>query len=345
VHWLVAALVLTAWVTREAPLLDVHAAAGYAVLALAVFRIAWGFAGTRHARFAEFIASPRAVLGYLRALVSHQPSLTIGHNPAGGWWIVLLLAFELAVTLTGIAAIAGMHEMGPLAGHVGHAPADLAMTMHSLLAWWMLGAIGIHVLGAIATSILHRENLVASMLHGMKGGVAPGTASAAPHRALAAVLLAGSVAAAGGYLWHAGREPATAQSDIPAAWRAECESCHIPYSPCLLPARSWTALLAPGADHFGEDLALSATGREALTRIAMAPRAGESWACWKMRESTPASSTPLRITATAFWQKAHERLGSDRFKPPVSAGPHDCGACHGDSLASTFRPRGLKNLR
>jgi len=343
VHWAVALLVLAAWMTREATVIDFHAAAGYAILALCLFRIGWGFAGTRHARFAAFLFPPGAALAYLRDALRGRAPRYLGHNPAGSWSIAVLIACELAVTLTGIVAIAGMYRMGPLASHVAAPAGDAALTWHRYIAWAMLAVIGVHVAGAIASSLAHRENLVASMLSGMKAAHAgdPPAVRAFPGIAVALATLLACAAAA--YAWHAFQArsrplPSTAAL-LPAAWGDECSSCHLAYPPCLLPERSWTALLAPGADHFGEDLALAEATRAKLQRIAATPAGADEWACWKMRAAVPANATPLRITGTPGWREVHAALGPDSFKPPISAGRHDCAACHEDAPSSTFDPR------
>jgi cytochrome b len=346
-HWMIAVLILAAWLTREAHLVDLHAAAGYAVLALCLVRIAWGFAGTRYARFSDFVAGPAAVRSYVRALASREPAHAPGHNPAGGWWILVLLAFELAVTIVGIVALGGMHDMGPLGGRVAPAAAEDARFLHALFAWLMLGAIGVHVAGAIASSVLHRENLVAAMVSGVKRNAPANAASVAPHRALAVLIVAATASLGGAYLWHADAQARAAPpggTGTPASWSAECDSCHLAYAPCLLPARSWSAILAPGADHFGEDLALTPASRERLEAIAGAPARRETWACWKMRASIPATQAPVRITDTPFWREAHWRMDSRDFNPPRAAGRHDCGACHRDASSTTFSPRSLRNL-
>jgi hypothetical protein len=185
------------------------------------------------------------------------------------------------------------------------------------------------------------------MVSGVKRNVPENAATVAPHRGVA-ILLAVAIASLGGaYLWHADVETRAAPrggSVAPAAWRAECESCHVAYAPCLLPARSWSALLAPGADHFGEDLALTPASRAQLEAIAAAPARPETWACWKMRASIPPAQAPVRITDTPFWRAAHSRMGARDFAPPRSAGRHDCGACHRDATSTTFSPRSLQNL-
>jgi cytochrome b len=92
-HWLMVAAFAMAWLTAESESWRcVHAAAGGVVVGVILFRLVWGVVGTRHARFASFLRGPAAVLAYLQALAQwHAPHAT-GHNPAGGWAIMALLA-------------------------------------------------------------------------------------------------------------------------------------------------------------------------------------------------------------------------------------------------------------
>ena len=83
-------------------LMDYHMLSGYTLLTLAVFRIFWGFLGGRHARFSSFIASPARIIGYLRSLVGKDHATTIGHNPAGGLSVMVMLMLLLGQGVTGL---------------------------------------------------------------------------------------------------------------------------------------------------------------------------------------------------------------------------------------------------
>ncbi len=71
-HWALAASVATAWLTRSdlGVLHDVHEIAGYAATALVAARTAWGWAGSRHARFASFVRAPAATWRYARDVLA-----------------------------------------------------------------------------------------------------------------------------------------------------------------------------------------------------------------------------------------------------------------------------------
>lgn len=67
----------------------------YGLLGLIAFRIIWGFIGTKHARFSDFVTKPMDTVAYIKEIVFGHPKRYIGHNPAGAAMMLLLL---LAVT-------------------------------------------------------------------------------------------------------------------------------------------------------------------------------------------------------------------------------------------------------
>lgn len=198
-HWLLVASFAGAWLTAESESwLLVHVTLGYTMAALVAFRLAWGFAGTRYARFADFVKGPSAVLAYATSLASRRPVHYIGHNPAGAVAIVALLILAIVVIATGYATYS---ELG----------GEWLEEAHELAANTMLGVAVVHVLGVVLGSIMDRENLVASMLTGRKvGAPADGIPSARWGSAL--VLLALVV----GVWWYQARDgdlnPSTAGS-------------------------------------------------------------------------------------------------------------------------------------
>lgn len=158
-HWLLVGAFALAWLTGDSEEWRlVHAFAGGTVVGAILFRLLWGVIGTRHARFASFVRGVDSVLDYLRGLVSGRAPHATGHNPAGGWAILALLALGL---LTGAAGWLTFNEVG----------GELFEEVHEALATTMLAVAMLHVAGVIAGSLAHRENLVRSMLTGMKQGV------------------------------------------------------------------------------------------------------------------------------------------------------------------------------
>jgi cytochrome b len=182
-HWLMVAGFIVAWLTGDSESFRlVHVIAGATVLGVATFRLPWGFIGSRYARFVDFVRGPAAVKTYLVSLLKLEPAHHAGHNPAGGWAIVLLLGLGI---LTGLTGWAMYNDLG------GHFLEEL----HEGLATAMLTVVFVHVAGVLSGSLLHGENLVRAMLTGRKRGrVDEAIPSARP---LAAILLLAWVLAAG----------------------------------------------------------------------------------------------------------------------------------------------------
>jgi cytochrome b/mono/diheme cytochrome c family protein len=155
-HWSLVGLVVTAWIsggTGE----RLHEIVGYAVAGLIGFRIVWGFVGTRHARFRDFVRGPSSVAGYLSGIARLRPAHYTGHNPAGALMIVILLAVLLTIAVSGF-----MMQTTRFFG------IDWVEQVHSVAADSLLVLVPLHVLGALISSWLHQENLIRSMFSGHK---------------------------------------------------------------------------------------------------------------------------------------------------------------------------------
>lgn len=155
-HWSLAISFAIAFLTHDSERLrDVHVVSGYVMLGLIGFRLVWGLVGSRHARFADFVRGPAAVMRYLRSLLSDRPEHHVGHNPAGAIAVVLLLALGVA---TGASGWAIYNDLG----------GEWLEELHEGLANAMLALVGLHLVGVAVSSWLHRENLVKAMITGYK---------------------------------------------------------------------------------------------------------------------------------------------------------------------------------
>ena len=169
-HWVLVALVTlsvsTGYLAGNA--MRWHVWSGCAILALLIFRVLWGIAGSTYARFAHFVRGPRAVRDYARGLLSRKPSYTIGHNPLGGWMVVLLLASLALQVGTGLFANDDFATEGPLYPKVSKALSDTLSAVHQASAVALLVLIGLHVAAVLYYFLYKRENLVSPMITGTK---------------------------------------------------------------------------------------------------------------------------------------------------------------------------------
>lgn len=155
-HWSLVALFTIAFLSSE-DWGSLHRAAGYAIMALLAFRIVWGFAGTRHARFSDFLYSPRETIGFLKDSLAMKAKRYIGHNPAGGLMVVALILSAGTACVTGY-----MMTTDRFWG------VEWVNEIHELCAYGTLVLACIHVAGVALASLEHRENLVKAMFTGRK---------------------------------------------------------------------------------------------------------------------------------------------------------------------------------
>jgi cytochrome b len=169
-HWGIVLTGIGSYVTQE--ILDdafrYHVWFGYTMLVLVLTRIVWGFVGSAHARFSSFVRGPRAVWRYARSLVGAPHEIHAGHNPLGGWMVVVLLAMLLTQALLGLFANDEILEMGPLFGYVSVELSDELTDIHEDLFDWLAIAAGAHVAAVFSYLLIRRENLITPMFTGRK---------------------------------------------------------------------------------------------------------------------------------------------------------------------------------
>jgi cytochrome b len=175
-HWLLtgsfAAAAVLAFLTEDrSSLFPYHALFGLVLALMVALRVVWGFIGTRHARFASFSFSPKAVLVYLKGVVTLTGPRHIGHNPGSAYAIFAMLFLLAGIGITGIVLGTGNRAVEE---------------PHEVMANLLLVVVGIHVLGVIVHTIRFRENIIGAMFTGRKE--AEITYAIPSARAVAAVL-------------------------------------------------------------------------------------------------------------------------------------------------------------
>jgi cytochrome b len=161
-HWSLAASFVLAWISAD-EWDDLHIWAGYTAAALIAFRLVWGLVGPRYARFRQFVRAPGAVAAYLKDLLAGREARYLGHNPAGGAMIIVLILSLAALCLTG-----WMYTLDAFWGE------EWVEELHEILANLLLVLVGLHVAGVVLASLKHHENLARAMLTGRKRAPAAG---------------------------------------------------------------------------------------------------------------------------------------------------------------------------
>lgn len=181
-HWAVVILVIAAYVTWRLDWMDWHTRCGDAVLVLGLFRVLWGFFGSETARFARFLAAPRAAAHHLSRAFVREADRQVGHNAAGGWMVLLLVLLLLGETLTGLYVANDVADEGPLTELTPAAVANAITALHGILWDALLAAVALHLLAIGVYAAVKGQNLLRPMITGWKllpdGVRQPGMASA-----------------------------------------------------------------------------------------------------------------------------------------------------------------------
>ena len=351
-HWLMVAAFAVAWLTYDDNrFLYVHVFSGYSLLGLLLFRLVWGFIGTHYARFHTFAHNWKSVTEYLLALLNGRAMRHVGHNPAGGWAIFLMLALGLLVSVTGVLTLGGEEGHGPLAPFINYNVGIISREIHEYSAWSMLGLVAIHLLGVIVESVAHRDNLIWAMISGRKESAA-GAASVHGHHLLGLGILV--IITVSLLFYFRGYLVETADDlyqpyqgpELPdnALWRQECGDCHFAFHPTLLPERSWRKVFEQQHEHFGDDLDLSEdTLKELLAfHLKYPAESNLTEPARKILFYTPENETPIRVTETHYWVKKHEDVNPKYWKHKKVKSKANCRACHLDAERGTYEDSDMR---
>jgi cytochrome b len=169
-HWLLALSILGLFVTGKlgGNWMEWHKKIGFFVLGLIAFRIIWGFIGSHHARFKNFVRGPKAVLSYAKNLFSEKSEKYIGHNPMGGVSVLALLAAVGFQAVSGLFANDDIMLEGPYASMVSKALSDQMTKLHHLNSDLILILIGVHLSAIGFYAVYKQENLIEAMITGEK---------------------------------------------------------------------------------------------------------------------------------------------------------------------------------
>lgn len=183
-HWTLVIAFMVAYFGGEAEA-DIHIDAGYLILGLLAYRLVCGFVGSKYARFSDFLYGPITIVRYLKGVVTGQPRHYVGHNPAGGLMVIVLLVTLFAAVWSGILLYAEEGK-GPLANQnsilvsTAHANDDgeeendnstgeeFWEEIHELTSYLALILAVLHIVGVFVSSRIHHENLVKAMVTGKK---------------------------------------------------------------------------------------------------------------------------------------------------------------------------------
>ena len=139
---------------------------GYCILVLLLFRISWGFLGSYHSRFRNFLTL-KGLIPYARQILKKSGNAN-GHNPLGAWSVIAMLAVIMVQAATGLFSDDDIMTKGPLSHLVSDNIVNDLTTMHRLNAWFIYGLVGLHLIAIIFYEVYHRNRLVLPMITGQQ---------------------------------------------------------------------------------------------------------------------------------------------------------------------------------
>lgn len=179
-HWSLVALLVASWASRKLDYMEVHRWSGYAILILVVFRFGWGLVGSRHARFEDFLRTPRAMREYMADILAGRKTVFLGHNPAGGWSVIAMLVCLLAQAVTGLFVTDDVLFDGPFHRAVSEATSHRLKQLHGINFNVLLLLVGLHLAAIAFYRVAKGENLVRPMVTGTKWVALEAAAEDAP---------------------------------------------------------------------------------------------------------------------------------------------------------------------
>lgn len=225
-HWLLVATIVSLYFTAQPgdpTWMPWHMRLGYFALGLVSFRLIWGFVGPRHARFVNFLKGPGPILQYMRGGIK-----AVGHNPMGGWMVVLMLVLVGLQATTGLFATDDIAFTGPYNGaadtgwvtrvagwlshlyfvHADGAGEKLTAIHHRNFYFGILAVVVLHLCAITLYTFVFKEKLVPAMVHGHKDAEhVPAAEAISSHELLKALIVIAVVAGGIWYLLHVAPPP------------------------------------------------------------------------------------------------------------------------------------------
>ena len=166
-HWALVLCVVTSVISAKTGLTAIHERSGLAVMALILFRIIWGFAGSQTARFSSFLKTPLSVWSSLRKLMLKQTDNLSGHSALGGYATIVLLTICLVMAVSGSFSTDDILYDGPFA-HLAPNYISLASSVHHMTEKALFAVILLHFFALFAYFWRLKKNLVPAMITGRR---------------------------------------------------------------------------------------------------------------------------------------------------------------------------------
>ncbi len=335
-HWMLALFIpITYIISEEENLLDIHAAFGYGIGILIVFRIIWGFIGPRYSKFSDFPLNLKEAVEFGLNIFNPKKEYA-GHNPAASFVMIGIIIVTLLVVISGVLAYGIQDAKGVFAFLNSSLFREMKLfkEIHETLTTLLLFLIGSHIAGVVIDRIFHKENgVLESIFKGYKNIDATSVKLNIFQKITAAIFLSASIFI---IVWALKNgSPLTKQSNQEYDYESraplfyeECASCHTLYPPFLLPKKSWVKIMNNLENHFGDDASLDKDTNSKITDFLTKNSAEYSTKEASFYILNSIKGEQIAITKTPYWIKKHKNIDKNIFKSKKIISKANCKACH-----------------
>jgi len=171
-HWLFACTVIASWYTsdQDNDLIELHMQLGYFALGLLIFRVLWGFVGTKHSLFSSFIPTPKRLVSYIKNMSNSRIESSVGHNPLGSLMVILMILLISLQAISGLFINDDVFSSGPYYESVSKDIEKIMVFLHHNVFDFMIGAIILHLVAIGYYVRIKKQSLILPMITGKKAG-------------------------------------------------------------------------------------------------------------------------------------------------------------------------------
>ncbi|MDY0326753.1 MAG: cytochrome b/b6 domain-containing protein [Arcobacteraceae bacterium] len=353
-HWLLALLILLAFLTDDDDLLNYHAVIGYAVLILLAFRVVWGYLGPKYSKFKDFPLSMNNVKEFMFNIFNSEQKY-IGHNPPASYVMITMFVVIFLVIITG-ALTFGIQEGKGIFSFLNDSffrKMELFEDLHEFFANFLVVLIVAHIIGVLTDKLVHgKHQTLNSIFTGYKQTLEENSIKLTIfHKLIAFIFLLAFIA----FLVFNLMQPKNiliASKYEPIDYMVqnelfinECGACHTLYPPHSLPRHSWVSMMNDLENHFGDDASLEEEENQNILNFLVQNSAETSTQEMSFKISKSIGNKDIiAITQTSFWKNEHKKIPKEVFEHNEVKSKANCKACHSDIEKGLIEDDKIKNI-
>lgn len=320
-----------------------HAVLGIVFFLTIVFRIVWGFAGSKYSRFRDFHF--KGLKQYLLGVFGKK-SFYIAHNPASSIAVILMLVLGVLGSLSGLM-LWGEKEHSGIFSFLYFSPIAYLKDMHEFFANALIAVVVAHILGVLIDKMIHKNDALEAIVSGYKKTPREESVRLSLFQKIFCLLFL--LASSFVIFWLCFKSnpilgfnpapPKYSYSQAQNLYTKECGSCHIAYAPYTLPRASWEKMMSELDNHFGDDASLAEEDRVEIEKFLVANSTQEMQT---FLSSRILKENMLVFSQSELFKRIHRNVSQKTFTSANVKSKANCQNCHQNAPDGYFQKSGLK---